>query len=125
MSVRVKHVSEEASPSDGTRVLVDRLWPRGRTKASLPLDRWCRDIAPSTELRQWFKHDPDKWEEFQRRYRRELTAHAVLVGELVAIAETGTLTLVFAASARAHNNAVALAAALAEQHLPSRSRNKR
>lgn len=125
MSIRIKHVSQGASPSDGTRVLVDRLWPRGRTKASLPLDRWCREIAPSTELRQWFRHDPRKWREFQRRYRRELAADRVVLRALVAIADRGTLTLVFAASDREHNNAVALKAALARRNRPLRPSKQR
>ena len=112
MPIRTKHVSEKATKSDGIRVLVDRLWPRGRTKASVPLDQWCREVAPSTELRQWFGHDPAKWEEFQRRYARELTANRTVVRELRAIAKAGTLTLVFGASDRDHNNAVALAAFL-------------
>jgi uncharacterized protein YeaO (DUF488 family) len=89
MPVRTKHVSERATESDGTRVLVDRLWPRGRTKASAPLDQWCRESAPSTELRQWFGHDPAKWVEFQRRYRRELAANRTAVSELRALAKAG------------------------------------
>ena len=70
--VRLKRVYEPAAPEDGVRVLVDRLWPRGLRKADAPIDRWMKDIAPSTQLRQWFGHDPERWPEFRRRYTREL-----------------------------------------------------
>lgn len=109
MPFRVKHVSEPAEPADGTRVLVDRLWPRGRTKASLPHDQWLKEIAPSTELRQWFQHDPAKWTEFRRRYARELAGNRAMVARLKALGTRQTVTLLFGASDRDHNNAVALA----------------
>lgn len=121
MVIRTKHVSEPATAADGTRVLVDRLWPRGRTKASLPIDYWHREIAPSTTLRQWFQHDPDKWVEFQRRYRQELATNQPAMSQLLAFAGRGTLTLVFGASDRKHNNAVALAAMLGRRTRRARS----
>lgn len=114
MAFRVKHVSEPASPRDGVRVLVDRLWPRGRTKASLPHHQWLREIAPSTALRQWFQHDQAKWTEFQHRYRKELAGHADDVATLRAMGARRTVTLLFGASDRTHNNAVALAAFLTD-----------
>ena len=90
------------------RVLVDRLWPRGLRKADAAVDRWMKDIAPSTELRQWFGHDPERWQEFRRRYARELQQHATAIDELRELARHGTVTLVFGARDEEHNDAVAL-----------------
>ena len=90
------------------RVLVDRLWPRGLRKADAAVDRWMKDIAPSTELRQWFDHDPERWQEFRRRYAKELKQHATAVDELRDLARHGTVTLVFGARDEEHNDAVAL-----------------
>ena len=73
--IRLKRAYEPPSPEDGLRILVDRLWPRGLRKADAAIDRWLKDIAPSTELRHWFGHEPTRWEEFRRRYRSELSAH--------------------------------------------------
>lgn len=106
--VRVKRVYEPASPDDGVRILVDRLWPRGLRKADAAIDQWLKDIAPSTELRRWFGHDPARWPEFRRRYARELAQHAAAVEELRAQARQHTITLLFSAHDEAHNNAVAL-----------------
>ena len=80
--VRVKRAYEPRSPEDGTRVLVDRLWPRGLRKADAAIDCWMKEIAPSTELRRWFGHDPSRWEEFQHRYRTELSARPELLDKL-------------------------------------------
>jgi uncharacterized protein YeaO (DUF488 family) len=90
------------------RILVERLWPRGVSKATLRLDEWIKDVAPSTELRQWFAHDPDKWREFRRRYFRELRAQSEAVAHVVSAARRRTVTLVYSSHDRAHNNAVAL-----------------
>jgi uncharacterized protein YeaO (DUF488 family) len=106
--VRLKRVYEPALPEDGMRVLVDRLWPRGLRKADAAIDRWMKDIAPSTELRQWFGHDPERWSEFRRRYVRELQQHATAVDELRELARHHTVTLVFSARDAEHNDAVAL-----------------
>ncbi len=96
--VRVRRVYEEPDSRDGTRVLVDRIWPRGLTKAKAALDEWCKDVAPSTELRQWYSHDPDRFEEFGRRYRTELkdTQRANALAHLRGIAKNRQLTLLTA-----------------------------
>jgi uncharacterized protein YeaO (DUF488 family) len=106
--IRLKRAYDPPAPEDGVRVLVDRLWPRGLRKTDAAIDRWLKDIAPSTELRRWFGHDPDRWDEFRRRYRHELSAHAELLDELRALARAGTVTLVYAAKDERHNDAVVL-----------------
>jgi uncharacterized protein YeaO (DUF488 family) len=106
--VRIKRVYDPASPGDGTRILVDRLWPRGLKKADAGIARWMKEIAPSTELRKWFGHDPRRWEEFRRRYKAELAGKRELVGELRALAVQGRLTLLYSAHDEAHNQAVVL-----------------
>lgn len=108
--VKLKRVRNRAERSDGWRVLVERLWPRGVRKASLAMDEWAKEIAPSTELRKWFGHDPERWAEFRRRYRRELAggAAAARLLELSARAAKGTVTLLFSTHDAEHNNAVVL-----------------
>jgi uncharacterized protein YeaO (DUF488 family) len=110
--IRVKRVYEPPGPEDGLRVLVDRLWPRGVRKADAKIDVWLRDVAPTADLRRWFDHDPAKWNELLRRYRAELKQRPDAVTLLREKAEGGTVTLVYAARDREHNNAVALAAIL-------------
>jgi uncharacterized protein YeaO (DUF488 family) len=110
--IRLKRAYEPASPEDGLRVLVDRLWPRGLRKADAAVDRWLKELAPSSELRRWFAHDPARWEEFRRRYRSELAARSALLDELRAAARQRPLTLVYAARDERHNDAVVLRAAL-------------
>ena len=107
--LHLKRVYEPAARTDGRRILVDRLWPRGLTKEKAAIDEWMKEIAPSTELRRWFAHDPDKWPEFQKRYRQELRARADLVREIAARAARGRVTLVYGARDEAHNEAVVLA----------------
>jgi uncharacterized protein YeaO (DUF488 family) len=114
--IRLKRVYEPPSPEDGVRVLVDRLWPRGLRKADAAIDRWMKDIAPSTELRQWFGHDPERWQEFRRRYARELRQHATTIDELHELAQHKTVTLVFGARDEEHNDAVALREVLLRHH---------
>ncbi|HEU4630998.1 MAG TPA: DUF488 family protein [Gemmatimonadaceae bacterium] len=109
-ALRLKRAYEPAAPSDGYRILVDRLWPRGLSRQKAAIDEWMKEIAPSTELRQWFAHDPEKWPEFQRRYRAELRPHADLVRRIAERAAHGPVTLVFGARDEAHNDAVVLAA---------------
>lgn len=108
MNVKIKRVYERPDKEDGTRVLVDRLWPRGLTKAKAGVDLWLKEIAPSTELRKWFGHDPGKWADFKTRYRAELEGNndqvAILKGQL----EKGTVTLVYGAKDEEHNEAVVL-----------------
>jgi uncharacterized protein YeaO (DUF488 family) len=112
MAVRLKRAYEPAERSDGYRVLIDRIWPRGVSKERAHLDEWARELAPSTELRRWFGHDPAKFEEFRRRYRDELAAQGEKLRELRGRARKGTLTLVYAARDTEHNDAVVLAEVL-------------
>ena len=107
MSVYIKRAYEAPESTDGKRVLVDRLWPRGIRKEEAGIDVWLKDVAPSAELRRWFGHDPVKWPEFQRRYRAELEASPALA-ELKELSRKGRVTLVYAAKDEHHNNAVAL-----------------
>lgn len=93
---------------DGKRILIDRLWPRGVSKSTARIDVWLKDIAPSNQLRTWFNHDPDKWTEFAKRYRRELLEKANVLQDLRAEAGKGVITLLFAAKDEEHNNAVVL-----------------
>lgn len=108
VAVGLKRAYEAPADSDGTRVLVDRLWPRGVSKAKARIDVWLRDVAPSTQLRKWFGHDPEKWPEFQKRYRAELKGSAALA-ELRKLARQGHVTLVYGAKDKDHNDAVVLA----------------
>lgn len=104
----IKRAYEEAAEADGTRILVERLWPRGISKEKAALDDWMKDIAPSTELRKWFSHDAEKWPEFQRRYRAELADHQDMIEELRVIAREGQLTLVYGSRDKEHNGATVL-----------------
>ncbi|HLH13024.1 MAG TPA: DUF488 domain-containing protein [Methylovirgula sp.] len=106
--IRIKRVYEPAEHGDGARVLVDRVWPRGVSKEEAALRLWLKDVAPSTKLRQWFGHDPARWEEFRRRYFAEL-AHNDSLGELIALAKSGRVTLLYGARDQNHNQAVVLA----------------
>jgi uncharacterized protein YeaO (DUF488 family) len=109
MDIRLKRVYDQPAADDGYRILVDRVWPRGIRKEDLRLDEWLKEIAPSSALRKWFGHDPEKWPRFVERYSRELEEqHGPQVKRLAAIAADGRLTLVFGASDRQHNNAMAL-----------------
>lgn len=106
--LKLKRVYETASPEDGRRFLVERLWPRGIKKTSLDLDGWLKDVAPSTQLRQWFSHDPKKWGEFQQRYKAELDRHPEACDPILEAARGGTVTLVYSSHDSEHNNAVVL-----------------
>ena len=110
--IRIKRAYDPPSSDDGLRVLVDRLWPRGVSKEKARLDTWMKEIAPSTELRRWFGHDPERWDEFQHRYRAELAEpeRRRLVDELAERATHGPVTLVYGARDTAHNEAVVLCA---------------
>jgi len=112
--IRLKRAYDHPETADGVRVLVDRLWPRGLTRDKARIDHWLKDIAPSTELRQWFNHDPARWNDFSKRYRVELKHNSLAFEELKTLAQnTKTLTLLFAAKDIEHNNAVVLKAMLA------------
>jgi uncharacterized protein YeaO (DUF488 family) len=110
MAVHLKRAYEPASPADGKRYLVDRLWPRGVRREDLRLDAWLKELAPSTELRRWFGHDPARWQEFRQRYRKELGRPEVasVLARLAREAKDETVTLVFGAKDVRHNDAVVL-----------------
>lgn len=107
-NIALKRAYDPPSPSDGFRVLVDRLWPRGVSKENAAIDEWEKDLAPSSALREWFGHDPARWNEFQERYRAELAQHADKLEELRALAKKRKVTLVFGAKDTEHNQAVVL-----------------
>ena len=106
--IRVKRAYESPEVDDGTRILVDRLWPRGVKKEQLSLHGWIRDVAPSDELRKWFGHDPSRWEEFKKRYFVELDRKPEVLKSLLETIRDGNVTLLYAAQDKEHNNAVAL-----------------
>ena len=118
--IRIKRAYEPSTPADGTRILVDRLWPRGVTKEALAIERWAKEIGPSDALRRWFGHDPERWTEFRRRYSAELTKQPALLAELRSLARQGALTLVYGARDEAHNNAIVLREALL--HAPRKTK---
>lgn len=105
--IKIKRVYEEAGAKDGTRILVDRLWPRGIKKENAMIDSWMKEIAPSNELRNWFGHDPEKWIEFKKKYFAELKANKKLCEEIIS-SSGSTLTLVYGAKDEEHNQAAAL-----------------
>jgi uncharacterized protein YeaO (DUF488 family) len=108
MAIQIKRVYDKAQTSDGTRVLVDRLWPRGVSRSTARLDRWLRDIGPSNALRKWFGHKPERWKAFEKKYRHELQSpeRRELLNELRRLASKRRVTLLFGASDRERNNAV-------------------
>ncbi|HEY1299205.1 MAG TPA: DUF488 domain-containing protein [Stellaceae bacterium] len=117
-NIGLKRAYEAPDAEDGMRILVDRLWPRGVKKADAAIDRWMKELAPSSELRRWFGHQPERWSEFRRRYRAELERHPDLVAELRGLARRQRVTLVFGAKDEAHNDAVVLKEFLAEPEIP-------
>ncbi len=108
MNIKIKRVYEQPDKKDGERILVDRLWPRGLTKEKAAVDLWLKEIAPSTELRKWFGHDPEKWSSFRRRYETEIRHNDDLVKVLKDKAKEGTVTLVYGARDEKHNEALVL-----------------
>ena len=106
--IMLKRAYNPPSSRDGKRILIDRLWPRGVKKSDAAIDRWIKDIAPSTALRKWFGHDPARWREFRRRYAAEIRDHADPLAELRAAARKGPITLIFGARDEFHNDAVVL-----------------
>src|SRR5436309_9396663 len=117
VAIAVKRAYDPVSRADGTRFLVERLWPRGISKAKLRVDAWLKEVGPSTKLRQWFSHDPEKWREFRRRYLRELHSRPEAWQPIVTAARRGPVTLVYSSHDTEHNNAVAL-----QQYLEARIR---
>jgi uncharacterized protein YeaO (DUF488 family) len=108
MELKIKRVYEEPDNKDGMRILVDRLWPRGLTKQRASIDLWLKDIAPTTKLRKWFGHDPDKWKEFRKRYNDELKKNTDQVEIVKKQLKKGTVTLVYGAKDEEHNEALVL-----------------
>ena len=108
MKIKIKRVYEKPDKEDGFRILVDRLWPHGLTKEKASVDLWLKDIAPSTELRKWFGHDPEKWKEFRKRYNEELKKNEEQVSLLKDQIKKGTVTLVYGAKDEEHNEALVL-----------------
>ncbi|HUO50425.1 MAG TPA: DUF488 domain-containing protein [Candidatus Paceibacterota bacterium] len=106
--IKLKRAYEKPQKNDGMRILVDRVWPRGVSKETLKLHAWMKEIAPSTQLRKWFGHDPEKWAEFKKKYRAELKSQAKEIKELRALSKAHTITLVYGAKDEAHNQAVVL-----------------
>ena len=119
--ITLKRVYDPVSPTDGRRILVERLWPRGVSKAKLRVDAWLKEVGPSTELRKWFSHDPDKWNEFRRRYFRELDSRREAWQPIVSAARHGRVTLVYSSHDKEHNNAVALQQYLQAKPRPART----
>lgn len=117
MTIYIKRAYEKPASNDGQRILVDRMWPRGVSKREAGIDLWLKEIAPSTELRKWFGHDPEKWREFKTRYFRELSTHEDILRELANKVRAGNVTLVFAAKNEEFNNAVAIREYLLKHHL--------
>jgi uncharacterized protein YeaO (DUF488 family) len=111
--LKIKRVYDPPSPEDGKRILVDRLWPRGIRKEAAAIDEWLKEIAPTTELRKWYGHDPVKYEEFKRRYARELEDKADIIERIKDEARRRTVTLLFSAREMEHNNATVLKEILA------------
>ncbi len=108
MTVLLKRIYEPAKTSDGKRVLVDRLWPRGVSKERAKLKLWLKEIAPSTELRKWFNHDPKKWPEFQKRYKQELRNNQSAINQLKSLAKKQTVTLLYGTRDEEHNEALVI-----------------
>ena len=106
--ITLKRAYEPPVATDGTRILIDRLWPRGLSKAKVAVSHWMKELAPSTELRKWFNHDPARWEEFKRRYTAELHKDAERLSPLRLLAQASVVTLVYSAHDEQHNNAVVL-----------------
>lgn len=113
--VKLKRAYEAPADDDGTRVLIDRLWPRGVRKQDAALDLWLKELGPSTELRKWFGHDPARWDEFRTRYAAELAQKTELMAQLREFARQGVLTLVYSAHDQQHNDAVVLRSLLLGQ----------
>ena len=114
-NVKLKRAYEPPAAGDGTRILVDRLWPRGVSKEHAALDQWMKDISPSTELRKWFGHDPARWEEFRRRYAEELHRNGERLSQLRSLARQGPVTLIYSAHDEVHNDAIVLRDLLLER----------
>jgi len=116
--IRTKRIYDPPAPDDGTRFLVERLWPRGKKREDVPIAAWLKEVAPSDALRRWFGHDPSRWEEFQQRYFAELDGKPEAWQPILEAARRGTVTLLYSARDTEHNNAVALKAYLDRRQGP-------
>lgn len=114
MKVQIKRVYEEPEKEDGYRILVDRVWPRGMTKEKASIDLWLKEIGPTTELRKWFGHDPDRWTEFEKRYKKELKNNKEVLAELKKQVKESKVTLIYSAKDEEHNQAVVIRKYLSE-----------
>jgi uncharacterized protein YeaO (DUF488 family) len=121
--IHLKRVYDPATEADGTRLLIERLWPRGIKKTALEIESWIKDVAPSTELRKWFSHDPAKWDEFRRRYFFELEANPDAWRPIVEAMRHGNVTLIYSSHDTEHNNAIALEEFLKAHFLKNKSAN--
>ena len=121
-NIKLKRAYDRPTAGDGTRVLIDRLWPRGVTKADAAIDQWFKELAPSTALRKWFGHDPARWQEFRRRYAAEVHEHPEMLNQLRSMARRGTITLVFSAHDELHNDAVVLRELLLGRQVEQKSK---
>ncbi len=117
LQITLKRAYDDPTPQDGRRILVDRLWPRGITKDALAIDDWLKDLAPSSELRRWYNHAPDRWQEFQKRYKSELDQNKDAVDACLELCRKGPVTLVYAAKTTDKNNAIVL-----QEYLHSKNR---
>lgn len=126
MLISIKRIYDKAEVTDGTRVLVDRLWPRGVKKSTAHIDKWVKEVAPSDELRTWFGHDPEKWDEFRKKYLKELESNDA-VASLISFVSRNDVTFIYAARDTEHNNAVVLSEFLAEKlkKAPSETEKKK
>ena len=122
--IKLKRVYESMSSADGERILVDRLWPRGLRKEDAAIDLWCKDLAPSTALRQWFGHAPERWEEFRKRYKAELAKQPQALAALRSMARRGPITLLFSAHDELHNNAVVVSELLHAKRPAAKAQRK-
>ena len=120
--IQIKRVYDPPAKEDGARFLVERLWPRGMKKEALHMDTWCKNAAPSNDLRRWFSHDPAKWKEFQRRYRAELADNRAACQPLLDAAKQGNITLLYSAHDTEHSNVIVLRSYLEEQRTGKKSR---
>lgn len=125
MRIRIKRTYDAPARDDGQRILVERLWPRGLTKAAVAADAWAKEVAPTTELRKWFDHQVERWEEFRRSYRAELRANRAAWEPILAAGKRGTVTLLYSAHDPVHNGAVVLRDFLAERAAPKRATAKK
>ncbi len=119
--IRIKRTYEPRARADGRRILVERLWPRGMKREALQMDAWMKEVAPSTQLRKWFGHRPERWQEFRRRYKKELRANPDACSSILDVSKRGTVTLLYSAHDLEHNGAVVLREYLMER---SRARPK-